>query len=244
MKTQFKVAALLAGLLLSAQASAVYVIDDFSAPQAKVEDGVIDGLAVSSQLATASVLGGYRDLIVEKKAYGGDTDDTAFASSLLVAGGVLSFSNDADVGGTGIVRWDGSNSASAINATGLGGVDLTGYGNAFVFNIKKADHPFQIVLEAYTSAGQYSKYTINGTAGSGSVYSIMFSDLLSAGATKVGGGVDLSSLGALQIVLDPSASSLDLDMSIDSVTVPEPASLALVGLGLLGLGAARRRQAK
>lgn len=246
MTNQLKALGAVLALAFSLNASATLVIDSFSSTQAKIEDGTVGGPIVSSQLADATVLGGYRELIVSKTG-GFDAAaaaDTTLTTSLAVGGGKLRFSNDNDVSGVGIARWDGSATGGAINATGLGGASLLAYGNAFVIDVISSDPgaTFNFILEAYTNAGQYSSYTLAGT-GVG-IYSITFADLLGAGATTVGGGVDVTNLGALQLTILPmGASTFGLDLAIDTISVPEPASLALVGLSLLGLGVMRRRQA-
>ncbi|MCB1872554.1 MAG: PEP-CTERM sorting domain-containing protein, partial [Gammaproteobacteria bacterium] len=54
----------------------------------------------------------------------------------------------------------------------------------------------------------------------------------------------LSSVGALQTILNVSGGTLAVDLSIRNITtqVPEPATIALLGAGLVGAGFAGRRR--
>jgi hypothetical protein len=58
-----------------------------------------------------------------------------------------------------------------------------------------------------------------------------------------GGEVDLSMVGAMVVDVDPLGQTSRLDLTLDyiNVTVPEPGSVALLGIGLLGLFGFGRR---
>ena len=272
--------------------SAELVIDLFSTDQGLHLDLAADGDAVGNAVSTAGgdILGGERDLYVNQDR----NDGTSTFVSGGVSGGKFNFGVNPGAFGSGVVQWDGVDSAGDTGTDASGNTsDALSYGlgsvNLSVFDFFKvvtesSDLGFEFLVGLYTSATEFTEFTLRAhevTPGfpvtsflqlDTFAQSIFFSgdalngSLVPAGSCDAVGGygtfvnpdvlnmtcgsagvVNLMDVNAIQLIIDPDAKgvngngAIDLQLSSISATVPEPSLLALLGLGMLGAAATRRK---
>ena len=185
--------------------------------------------------------------------------------------GRLTFNSDDGIIATGTMQWDGNDNSATLNKNGFN-EDITdgGTSDRFVFEVISADLDFNFSIAIYDTYG--SSVLFDLAAFTGPHTSVITFDQFNSAFTAtdncaftagpipalninsidctLGGApsIDFTSIAAMELILNTSGlagATASLDMTMGGLqTVPEPSSVALIGLGLLASGFAGKRKFK
>jgi hypothetical protein len=214
------------GLLVASAASAapVLLIDDFST---SLTGNIVPGLVMVQNGAVAfdrstglGIVDGDRELVLTH----GDAGSASPVQAQVTGGNYTHLNGTSS--GSSLLRWDGAGGGDTD------GLDFGLNGGAGY------DQGGGVELRLYTDDTNYSIANVLLDAGPSEHY--LSVALFDGGAGEVG-SIDLSTITAIELFITGGAG---LDISLDLVeVVPEPLTIGLFGLSLLGIGAARRRMA-
>ncbi|MCU0842049.1 MAG: PEP-CTERM sorting domain-containing protein [Thiobacillaceae bacterium] len=266
----------MAALMTSFGAQAELVIDLFQGNQGLDGDGLVineyrDALADATDTGiilnnpakggtyssgAGDILGGEREVWLSKISGAGTVQ--AYTNS-----NGFNLSNDPSTQGRAQIQWDGTvNSTTAIDYTGLGGIDLTmgGVLDAFEVVTFYSDGGFFFEIGAYTDAANWTRITLQGQQ-----HLVPFTNYIDFGAfllpdntagcseadllggfcypdgqggkvrvQQFGDGVDLTDLGALVVDINRfgNASFPSVDITVRSIKAVPEPGM----LSLLGIG--------
>lgn len=232
MNSRFKTLAagvMLAGALGVTNQAQAFTIDTFDSAGQSVSYTGVESFPISNTTASGVSIGGSRQISIDTAAGGGvNTNVDSFNSN------AFSVNNNTGATSTSSVLWN-------ANGVGLGGLDLTdgGASTALLLAITFIDQgnvTIQFdVTETAAAGGSTASLTLSGLGlGTKTFLFSSFSNFAS---------VDFTQVNSIKMTVNAGlASDLTLDLVETNVNIPEPSSLVLMGLGLVGFSTFRKRK--
>ncbi len=230
-----------AGVSLTLVASAAHAVpalsvDEFTAPDMLVVQttvGTTSLLDNDGGGAQADIIGGFRDLTTEVFVANPPQSSTAAAG---FANGYFTHGQGPGVESTSTLEWNGSGGA------GLG-QDISIYDQMHV-SLVSADLSIVWRFELEDNDGSIWE-ALSGTVPGGALIAL---DLAAFTEQVAGGtsGLDLTNIDSIRLFANISqVGAFDTEVDyIRLVDTPEPATMSILGAGLIGLGAVARRRRK
>lgn len=229
---------------LSAPAIATTIIDNFTTGAQSFQlDGGTGNIENQGDGTVPNIVGGQRDVLLSvtsnpfNRRMGFDVGAGSGMAFLSSGSGVVGFL-ELDYDGVDVEGNDG------VLSRGPGlNLDLSSETD-FLFSFAFADSDVRVDLIAETYGPGGASDTVSsstatllaGETNTGDSYSVSLGDFGNA----TNGGVDFSNVDRLVFRFTPQEAATDFALSSIQV-VPEPASLAVIGMGIVGILARRRR---